>query len=367
MSRAAALRRTGKVLGGVLGLAALAAGVVGVWLATVAKPRAAAGTATPVTMGTAVVARGTVAERMQVTGVLGFAGWYPVVHQGGSGVLTAVAAAGVVVHRGGRLYAVANQPVHLLYGTVPAYRDLVAGVSDGPDVRQLEKNLVALGMDPHHQVTVDAHFTSATAAAVRRWQAAWGLPAGQRTGGIPLGQVVFQPGPLRVAQVQATVGTTVGPDHPVLTATSMTPVVTAQLPADRRYLVHLHDRVTVTLTGVASFPGTVTAVGRAATAPSGPDANTPSMVPVTVAVTVPASAGDLDEAPVEVAITRQTHRDVLLVPVAAVQARPGGGYQVRLDSGRYVPVEPGLFDSLTSMVEVTGDLTAGERVKVPAP
>jgi hypothetical protein len=38
---------------------------------------------------------------------------------------------------------------------------------------------------------------------------------------------------------------------------------------------------------------------------------------------------------------------------------------VRLDSDRYVPVEPGLFDSLSGKVEVTGELTAGQRVKVP--
>jgi hypothetical protein len=57
---------------------------------------------------------------------------------------------------------------------------------------------------------------------------------------------------------------------------------------------------------------------------------------------------------------------VLLVPVAALLARPGGGYQVRLESDQYVPVEPGLFDSVSGTVEVTGALTAGQHVKVPA-
>jgi hypothetical protein len=87
---------------------------------------------------------------------------------------------------------------------------------------------------------------------------------------------------------------------------------------------------------------------------------------VTIAVTLPAAARDLDQAPVEVAVTRQTHEDVLLVPVAALLARPGGGYQVRLVSDQFVQVEPGLFDGVTGKVEVTGDLTAGQRVKVPA-
>jgi hypothetical protein len=55
------------------------------------------------------------------------------------------------------------------------------------------------------------------------------------------------------------------------------------------------------------------------------------------------------------------------VPVTALLARPGGGYQVRLASGGYVPVTPGLFDSTQGTVEVTGDLTVGQQVQVPAP
>jgi peptidoglycan hydrolase-like protein with peptidoglycan-binding domain len=285
--------------------------------------------------------------------------------------LTAAAAADTTVNRGGRLYAVANQPVRLLYGATPAYRELALGMSDGPDVRQLEENLVALGMDPHHRITVDRHFTAATTAAVRRWQAASGRPASQRTGRLPLGEVVFQPGAVRVGQVAATVGTEVGPNQPVLSATSAVPVVIAQIGADRRRLVHVGDQVSISMTGVRPFPGTVVRIARAATAPqqSGSGSggsSTPSTVQVTIKATVPAGAADLEAAPVQVAITRETHRDVLLVPVAALLARPGGGYQVRLESDRYVPVLPGLFDSVSGMVEVTGALTAGQHVKVPA-
>ena len=63
----------------------------------------------------------------------------------------------------------------LLYGRLPAWRPLSVGVDDGPDVRQLERNLVALGHDPDRDITVDDHFTRATRAAVRRWQEAAGL------------------------------------------------------------------------------------------------------------------------------------------------------------------------------------------------
>jgi hypothetical protein len=323
-------------------------------------------------MQLATVTRGSVAERAMVSGTLGFDGAYSVVHQGQPGLLTAAAAADTTVNRGGQLYAVADQPVRLLYGTTPAYRELAIGVSDGPDVQQLEENLVALGMDPSHQITVDRHFAAATAAAVRRWQAAWGWPESQRTGQLPLGEVVFQPGALRVSQVTAAVGTQVGPNQPVLSATSAVPAVTVQLSADRRRLVHVGDQVSISMAGVPSFPGTVVRVGQAATAPSQQSgsgsggSSAQSSVQVTIKAAVPAGAADLEAAPVQVAITRETHQNVLLVPVAALLARPGGGYQVRLDSDRYVPVEPGLFDSVNSTVEVTGALTAGQHVKVPA-
>ena len=65
-----------------------------------------------------------------------------------SGTVTWLAPEGSVVRRGGVLYRVDNAPVVLMYGTVPVYRTLSAGIADGPDVRQLEWNLVALGYDP---------------------------------------------------------------------------------------------------------------------------------------------------------------------------------------------------------------------------
>lgn len=366
------MSRIAKVIGTALVVTVGSAVAGAVWFAVASQPSAARAASTPIAMQLATVTRGTVAERALVSGTLGFDGSYSVVHQGQSGLLTAVAAADTTIHRGGQLYGVAAQPVRLLYGSTPAYRDLAIGMPDGPDVRQLEENLIALGMDPHHQITVDRHFTAATGAAVRRWQAAWGWPASQRTGRLPLGEVVFQPGSLRISQVTVTVGTQVSPNEPVLSATSAVPVVIVPISADRRRLVHLGDQVSISMTGVQPFPGTVVRIARVATAPSQPNApgsteNSPqSTVQVTIKATVPGGAQDLEEAPVQVAITRQTHHNVLLVPVTALLARPGGGYQVRLESDQYVPVEPGLFDSVSGTVEVTGALTAGQRVKVPA-
>ena len=55
-----------------------------------------------------------------------------------------------------------------MYGSVPAYRTLKEGVSDGPDATELNKNLIDLGYDPYSAITDDEDFSEATAAAVRR-------------------------------------------------------------------------------------------------------------------------------------------------------------------------------------------------------
>lgn len=350
----------------------LGASALGAAWAVTGQPRPAA-PAAQVSTGTAAVTRGSVAERSRYTGTLGFDGTYPVTHQGTAGVLTAVAAPGSPVGRGGVLYRVADQPVRLLIGAVPAYRALRLGITAGPDVRQLEKNLVALGMDPDHDMTVDGTFTWATAAAIRRWQASWGLPAGRRTGALPLGSVLFEPEVLRVDQAPVALGTSVGPGTLVLNATSTRQVVTCQVPVAQQTAVHVGDRVQVTVTGLpGTSSGTVARVGRTATTPSPQngqqaDQSAAATVTVTVRATLPTAARGLDQAPTGVYVTTASKQNVLLVPVLALLPRAGGGYQVRLAGGGYVPVTPGLFDEVTGTVEVDGNLTPGQLVQVPAP
>ncbi|MGI5242063.1 peptidoglycan-binding protein [Dactylosporangium sp. CA-139066] len=351
-------------------VSALGVAAVGAGAAVLGRPHPAAPVA-QVSTNTAAVTRGPVAERTRFTGTLGFDGAYQVAHQGEPGIVTAMAEAGTTLARGGIVYAVANHPVRLLYGAVPAYRDLAAGVTNGPDVRELEENLVALGMDPGRQIVVDEKFTAATAAAIRRWQTSWGLPAAQRTGRLPQGSVVFAPGPLRIAQVQAPMGAAAAPGQPVLSATSTNRVVTSEIPVARQSQVHVGDQVQVTVTGLGGpATGTVVRIGRTATAQqSGQQqqggGNGPLTVTITIQVSLPAVTAELDQAPVAVLITAASKRDVLQVPVVALLPRTGGGYQVRLPDNTLVEVKPGLFDEVTGRIEVTGDLTAGQLVQVP--
>ena len=58
---------------------------------------------------------------------------------------TALPAVGKVISRGESVYSLDGQPVPLFYGTTTLYRALYLGVSDGPDVAELQANLIALG------------------------------------------------------------------------------------------------------------------------------------------------------------------------------------------------------------------------------
>jgi hypothetical protein len=360
-------RRRRRYVGVAVSVAVLAAGATAVGYAASSRPHAVnATTGTPPT-GTATVTRGTVTERVQVGGTLGFSGAYSVIDQGLSGIMTSAAQPGTVLDRGAVLYAVANQPVRLLFGATPAYRDLAPGITDGPDVQELEANLVALGLDPHHDITVDDHFTAATSAAIRRWQASWGLPTSGQTGWLPIGQVVFLPGPLRVSQVHAQIGSTVGPDTVVLAGTSTDRVATAQLNADEQTLIQVGDTVLVEVSGQPPRSGTVSSISQPGSAATGTSAaNGPATVTVTVSLPNAAGLPSGEQVPVQVGVTTATHPNVLEVPVTALLARPGGGYQVRLASGADVRVQPGLFDETEGTVEVSGTgLAVGQRVEVP--
>ena len=230
-----------------------------------------------VRVATAPVVRTDLINTVQVGGSLGYAGSFTILDEMRGTAYTALPQPGQVVRRGQRLYEVDGSPVMLFYGSRPAWRDLSLGVAGGPDVAQLDANLIALGYASAATLTVSGTFTAATAYAVERWQAAAGLAV---TGTVPLGQVAFAPGPLRVTGVTAGLGGTAEPGGPVMTATSPDPVVTAALPVAQEYLVTRGDRVSVTLPdGTTTTPGAISAVSQVATASSGGASGGPSPGP----------------------------------------------------------------------------------------
>jgi peptidoglycan hydrolase-like protein with peptidoglycan-binding domain len=344
--------------------AALLAGAAW-WLA---RPQAGTGgTAAGVATTTAAVVRRDLRAQERVSGTLGY-GEVRTVANGRQGTVTGLPEEGGVLRRGQAAYRVDGRPVPLLYGRLPSWRELGVGVDDGADVRQLERNLVALGHDPDREVTVDDHFTAATRAAVKRWQEAIGL---EESGTVRPGDAVWQPGPVRVGELKTGVGAAAAPGSPVFEATATTRVVTIDLDASRQPYVHRGDWVDLELPGGRTTTGRVASVGKVATASGSgddPASDGSSTVEVTVSLDRPKATGSLDQAPVEADITTETRKGVLAVPVNALLALAEGGYAVELDQGgarRLVGVTLGLFAD--GLVEVKGGgLAAGDRVVVPA-
>src|SRR6266536_4622002 len=158
--------------------------VAGVLLARGSAPATQKATLPP---GTAKVIRTTLVDTKTVSGTLGYGEPAPI-RAAQRGTLTWIAPVWSTVERGEPLFKVDERPVVVLYGPLPLYRTLRDG-REGRDVRQLERNLAALG---YAGFTVDDTYTAATAAAVRAWQVSLAVPA---TGTVALGQVVFTPGP----------------------------------------------------------------------------------------------------------------------------------------------------------------------------
>ena len=336
--------------------------------------------ASAVTLGSASVVRTDITNTVQVSGSLGYAGSYTIVNQAQGTAYTVLPTAGATIRRGQQLYAVDGAPVTLFYGATPEWRGLSAGVVPGRDVAQLDRNLIALGYGAG--LVISDYFTDATAYAVELWQEASGLPV---TGTVPLGQVAYAPGALRVTGVTPVLGSPPQSGASVLTATSPLPVVVADVPVSQEYLVKAGDPVTVTLPdGVTTTPGTITSVASVASASSGDSGGSPAQSPgpgsgsgsgsgqATVQMTVrlvnPDAAGHLDQAPVTVNIVSAQAHDVLAVPISALVALAGGGYAVEVFRGgtvHLIAVQTGLFSQ--TLVQVSGaGLTVGTRVEVPS-
>ena len=150
----------------------------------------------PKVAGAATVQRRDLVETDTESGTLGYANQQTVYDRLG-GTITWLPAVGQQISPGQALYKVDNAPVILFDGSTPAYRDLSPSDSDGPDILELNRNLVALGF-ADGQITVNNTWQAGTTDAVERWQGSVGET---ETGTIKLGQVVFLPGTQLISSV----------------------------------------------------------------------------------------------------------------------------------------------------------------------
>lgn len=304
---------------------------------------------------TAVIERGTISATDKWDGTLEYGEPFTV-NSSVEGTITWLFDQGKIVKRGDQLYRVNEQPVTLLYGAVPIYRDLAPGDS-GVDVAQLEKNLVKLG---YGGFTVDDDYTTGTAKAVRAWQDDIGA---EETGTVARGAVVFVPDGRRVDALRIGVGDAVRPGGPVLDITATKQVVSLDADVDDRDLIDVGTKVKVALPGGDEVPGTVSATVVAEVASDdagggaeGGAADTEPMVQAKI--TLDKQVGDdLVGATVDVIVAIDQRADVLLVPVNALLALAEGGYGLEIvnDDGTTstVPVTTGLFAD--GKVQVEGD------------
>lgn len=195
------MRRLRWLAGGALAVVVVAVLAV-VLLGSGSGAHHGADTGVPAGDTTASVTRRTLSESSTVDGTLGY-GTTLELYDRLAGTFTWLPSVGAVIGRDETLWRIDDLPIVLMYGSVPAYRTLEQGVSDGPDVTELNHNLIDLGFDPYGAITDDESFGAATAAAVKRWQEAEGL---SQSGVVELGRVVFAPGARRVTEVKVALG-----------------------------------------------------------------------------------------------------------------------------------------------------------------
>jgi len=260
---------------------------------------------------------------------------------------------------------------------VPAWRPMALGISNGPDVAELERNLIALGYAAGLFSTPGNEFTWATSVAIERWQEDVGLPV---TGQIEPGRVLFLPGPVVVGAPAVAPGDAASLGQVPYQVTKATRVVSVPLNPANSPRVTLGERVHIILPSGAVTPGSITAIGppppasNGGSSPgssSGQGSASSGQQPATTVLTVtprhPGKTGAQSGVPVQVSLTTQSADGVLAVPVSALLALQGGGYALEVvePSGAHhlVAVHTGIFAG--SMVQVSGaGITAGTRVVV---
>ncbi|WP_020629558.1 peptidoglycan-binding protein [Amycolatopsis alba] len=277
------------------------------------------------------------------------------------GTVTQAAEPGKTVERGQVLYKRDARPVVLLYGSTPMFRDLTVGTL-GPDVQQLKRNLRDLGRG--RGMPVDNKYDEATQAAVKSWQKALGVL--EPTGDLGKGDLVFQPGPVRVVAADAALADQVGADKAVLTIASTKPVVRAQLDKDDQALAKAGTRVEVTLPEGTTAGGQVSGTVRAE---SGNGAEAPAGIQVEITLDDGAAVPDDTAGTSSVKFIQESRKGVLTVPVEAIVALREGGYGlqiVRESTTTTVRVETGM--SADGRIEITGGgLAEGMKVGAAKP
>jgi peptidoglycan hydrolase-like protein with peptidoglycan-binding domain len=360
---------------------AMALGAVGIMAARLQVH--ATGTSRPAVatnpIGTVVVARRDMVSTRALSGALASDPAVAPVDRL-TGTYTALPAPGTLIGPGSIAWEIDGEPVVVMSGPRPAWRPFALGMVDGPDVTQLEAGLIAAGF-AHGLISTPApHFGAGAQAAVKRWQAAVGLPV---TGAIELGRILFLPQLVLVAAHRADPGDVAEPGSAPydVTGTGRTAVAAVD-PADPTPAV-AGEPLSVELPDGSKVEGHVLSIdpissgaqssgdlqsssGSAGTSGSSGPSGAGSQLALTARVDGNSLGNLTDGSPVSILVTVGDHRDTLAVPVDALVAMSADRSGVELATGgRHVfrPVRTGVFAG--GYVEITSGLAAGDRVVVP--
>lgn len=304
-------------------------GLVGWWAAgaTMRPPQDPLSTPEPVTIR---AEEGTVGRRLSVSAS---ASWVAAasVRAPASGVVTTLdVVSGDLVQAGDQLVTVDLQPVFVLPGRVPAFRDLRPG-SQGADVQQLNAYLAAAGF---LSGSVDGSYDAGTSQAVSRWKKATGQPAGD---GVALGTVTFVAQlPARV-RLEVAVGDAVGAADVLAEAVGPAPSFEIALTDEQADMVPARAQVTVL--GPESQEWQAVAAGRR---DDSAGAVLMSLTGVDGAAVCGTQCGVLpvsDTTSLSGQITLVPETRGIVVPAAAVTTRPDGSRVIRTAAGEVLDVE----------------------------
>ncbi|MFE4617362.1 peptidoglycan-binding protein [Streptomyces sp. NPDC056747] len=349
----------------------LTAAITGAAVVGVTRPwerqESAAGRSS-VEYGTVAVQKGSLSSGIQIAGTLGYDEPTPVV-AAGRGTITALPAVGTVIKPGGKLYEADGSAVILMRGSRPLWRDLGPGAGNGPDVKQLKRNLVDLGYADGLGLAVDEKFTKGTETAVKRWQKALRV---KQTGTVALGSVVMLPqASVRVQQLGVQLGAPLGTTS-VMTVSGTNLVATVR-PADNQVSRFKPDgKVEIRLPDGSSVTGRVRSLIRGGSSGQGEGdsgggaGGEQPKTTVTVTLDDQQQVQKAGPSSVTVTVLGDSVSDALLVPVTALLALDGGGYGVKVVDGtatRLVKVQLGLIAD--AQAQISGGIKPGTQVVIP--
>jgi peptidoglycan hydrolase-like protein with peptidoglycan-binding domain len=352
-----------------VGALVLAAAVAGSVITIAVRGRARVALPPRPASGTARVVRADLVNTAEAEGTLTYGPSAPIVN-GVAGVYTSVPPPGTTRGAGDVLYRVDDRPIVLMTGAVPAWRDFTLGMTDGPDVAELQANLVARGDGAGALTVATGHFDFATRTAIKRWQYSLGLAP---TGVIARGDVVFLPTAVRVGPAGVAVGSPASPgDQPYAVTTTnrivtvaSNPSLPAVTPGEPVNITEADNRIVPGhVTGVQSVPPAAT--NSSNTSSSSSSSSTPETL-IVVAPDAPTTVSDGAGTNVQVSLVTQSARGVLAVPISALLALASGGYGIEeVDSSgahHLTAVSTGIFTG--SQVAISGrGIAAGTTVVV---